>query len=232
MLKVAPQLKMLPAKTKLTISSSVNTARSFSKNFSFSRTPSGVLTLRFHTDGGPATFTGQIHTDFLRALHEIGDDRDNRVLVVTGTGDRFMTDIDGPSLGDITEHAAWDCTVVEGRRVMQPLVDLEMPIVAAVNGPASAHSDYVLLADIVIAADTAVLSDFSRLTFEIVPGDGIHWSRCRRPTPASCWTGSRARPAGGWPTAGSVACEGSIECRGRPGLTAAEPTRAALSRGS
>ena len=28
------------------------------KNFEFTRTPSGVLTFRFHTDGGPATFTG------------------------------------------------------------------------------------------------------------------------------------------------------------------------------
>jgi enoyl-CoA hydratase/carnithine racemase len=143
------------------------------KNLEFNRTPSGVLTVRFHTDAGPATFTGQMHTDFPRALFEIGADRDNRVLVLTGTGDRFMTEIDGPSLGDITKPAQWDRTIAEGRRVMQRLVDLEMPIVAAVNGPASVHSEYVLLADIVIAADTAVFSDFPHLTFGIVPGDGI-----------------------------------------------------------
>jgi enoyl-CoA hydratase/carnithine racemase len=143
------------------------------KNLAFSRTPSGVLTLRFHTDGGPATFTGQTHTDLPRALSEIGEDRDNRVLVLTGTGDRFMTDIDGPSLGDITKPAAWDRTIAEGRRVLQRLVDLEMPIVAAINGPASVHSEYVLLADIVIAAETTVFSDFPHLTFGIVPGDGI-----------------------------------------------------------
>ena len=70
------------------------------KNFAFTRTPSGVLTLRFHTEGGPATFTGQVHTDFPRALYEIGDDRDNRVLVLTGTGDRVMTEIDGQSSDD------------------------------------------------------------------------------------------------------------------------------------
>lgn len=144
------------------------------KNLNFTRTPSGVLTLRFHTDGGPATFTGQMHTDLPRALYEIGDDRDNRVLIITGTGDRFMTEIDGPSLGDITKPQQWDRTIAEGRRVMQRLVDLEMPIVAAVNGPATVHSEYVLLADIVIAADTTVFSDFPHLTFGIVPGDGIH----------------------------------------------------------
>ena len=143
------------------------------KNLDFSRTLSGVLTLRFHTDGGPATFSGQMHTDFPRALSEIGEDRDNRVLVLTGTGDRFMTDIDGPSLGDITKPAQWDRTIAEGRRVMQRLVDLEMPIVAAVNGPATVHSEYMLLADIVVAADTTVFSDFPHLTFGIVPGDGV-----------------------------------------------------------
>ena len=143
-------------------------------NLAFTRTPTGVLTLRFHTDDGPAVFTGQMHTDLPRVLCEIGEDRDNRVLVLTGTGDKFMADIDGPSLGDITKPAEWDRTIAEGRRVMQRLVDLEMPIVAAVNGPATVHSEYVLLADIVIAADTTVFSDFPHLTFGIVPGDGIH----------------------------------------------------------
>jgi enoyl-CoA hydratase/carnithine racemase len=144
------------------------------KNFNLSRTPSGVLTLRFHTDGGPVLFTGTTHTEFPRALYEIGEDRDNRVLVLTGTGDRFITDIDGASLGDITKPREWDRTLAEGRRVMQRLVDLEMPIVAAVNGPVSVHSEYVLLAAIVIAADTTVFSDFPHLTFGIVPGDGVH----------------------------------------------------------
>jgi enoyl-CoA hydratase/carnithine racemase len=119
-------------------------------------------------------FTGQMHTDFPRALYEIGDDRDNQVLVLTGTGDRFMTEIDGPSLDDPAKPAVWDKTTAEGRRIMQRLVDLEMPIVAAVNGPAAVHSEYVLLADIVIAADTAVFSDFPHLTFGIVPGYGIY----------------------------------------------------------
>jgi enoyl-CoA hydratase/carnithine racemase len=43
-----------------------------------------------------------------------------------------------------------------------------------VNGPVSVHSEYVLVADIVIAADTTVFTDFPHLTFGIVPGDGIY----------------------------------------------------------
>ena len=121
----------------------------------------------------PAYFKAYQNLELTRTPSEIGEDRDNRVLVLTGTGDRFMTDIDAASLGDITKPAEWDRTLAEGRRVMQRLVDLEMPIIAAVNGPASVHSEYALLADIVIAADTTVFSDFPHLNFGIVPGDGI-----------------------------------------------------------
>jgi hypothetical protein len=45
------------------------------ENLHMERTPSGVLTLRFHTNGGPITFTGTVHHDLPRALAEIGDDR-------------------------------------------------------------------------------------------------------------------------------------------------------------
>ena len=148
----------------------------FSKypNFAIDRTANGVLTLRFHTDGGPATFTGQMHSALPGVLDEIALDRENKVLVITGTGDRFMTEIDGASLGDITHPEVWDAILAEGRRVVQRLCDLEMPIVAAVNGPATVHSEYALLADIIIASETTVFGDFPHLTFGIVPGDGLH----------------------------------------------------------
>ena len=143
------------------------------KNFAFSRTPSGVLTLRFQSGGGPATLNGQLHSELPRVLFEIGLDRENRVLVITGTGDRFMTEVDGQSLDDPTKPASWDNTTAEGRRITQGLVGLEMPIVAAVNGPATVHSEYVLMGDIVVAADTTVFRDVPHLTMGIDPGDGI-----------------------------------------------------------
>ena len=122
---------------------------------------------------GPPRLPAQ-HTPTSRdLLEEIAFDRDNKVLVITGTGDRFMTEIDGPSLGDVTKPMAWDITYMEGRRVLQRLADLEMPIISAVNGPASVHSEYVLIADIVIASETAEFSDFPHLTFGLNPGDGL-----------------------------------------------------------
>ena len=144
------------------------------ENLHMERTPSGVITVRFHTNGGPITFTGTTHQDLPKALAEIGDDRDNKVLVLTGTGDNFMDDIDGNSLGEIFKPAQWDKIYWEGRRVMQRLLELETPIVAAVNGPANVHSEYALLADIVVASDDATFMDKPHLGFNIVPGDGIH----------------------------------------------------------
>jgi enoyl-CoA hydratase/carnithine racemase len=144
------------------------------ENFALTRSQSGVLTLRFHTNGGPATFTGTTHSDLPRLLEEIAFDRYNKVLVITGTGDRFMTEIDGPSLGDLTKPMAADVTYMEGRRIPQRLADLEMPIISAINGPATVHSEYVLIADIVIASETAEFSDLPHLTFGLNPGDGLH----------------------------------------------------------
>jgi enoyl-CoA hydratase/carnithine racemase len=143
------------------------------ENFALSRSPSGVLTLRFHTGGKEHTFTGTTHHDFPRVIEDIAYDRDNKVLVLTGTGDTFINKIDGPSLGDLTKPWTADVIYVEGRRGVQRLVDLEIPIIAAVNGPVSVHSEYALLADVVIASDTTVFSDMPHLGFGIAPGDGL-----------------------------------------------------------
>ena len=141
--------------------------------FAMTRSASGVLTLRFHKDGGPAAFSGPMQQEFPRALAEIAEDRGNRVLILTGTGDRFMTDVDRESLGDLSQPASWDRIFSRGTVTMQRLVDLEMPIIAATNGPASIHSEWALLADIVLAADTTVFSDYSHPAFNTVPGDGV-----------------------------------------------------------
>ena len=56
------------------------------KTFALSRSASGVLTLRFHTGGGPHTFDGTTHHDFPRLLEDIAFDKDNKILVLPGTG--------------------------------------------------------------------------------------------------------------------------------------------------
>jgi enoyl-CoA hydratase/carnithine racemase len=143
------------------------------ENFAFSRDDDGVLVLRFHTNNEAIVFTGQTHEDLPGALEAIRLDRDNKALVITGTGDSFMDQIDGPSLGDITKPMAWEKTRSEGVRVLQRLLDLPLPVVGVANGPATVHSEYLLLADIHIASERAVYSDQPHTSFGITGGDGI-----------------------------------------------------------
>lgn len=144
------------------------------ENLAFTRGGDGVLVLRFHTDGGPVVFTGQMHEGLPAALEEISLDRDNRALVITGSGDSFMDQIDGPSLGEIFKPAAWEKTRAEGAKILQRLLDLPMPVVEVANGPATVHSEYLLLADIHIASERATYGDLPHTTFGITAGDGLH----------------------------------------------------------
>ena len=89
------------------------------ENFALSRSAHCVLTVRFHTNNGPITFTGTTHSQCSRLLEDIAFDRDNQIMVLTGTGDSFMDTIDGPSLGDLTKPMAADVDYMEGRRIVQ-----------------------------------------------------------------------------------------------------------------
>ena len=174
------------------------------ENLAFSRDEEGVLVLRFHTDGGPVVFTGQTHQDFPAALEELSLDRDNRALVITGTGDAFMDEIDGPSLGEIFKPAAWEKTRTEGAKVLQRLLELPMPVVGVANGPATVHSEYLLLSDIHIASERATYGDSPHPAFGITAGDGLHvvWEEVAGTARAKwlLWTGEQidARTALEW----------------------------------
>lgn len=143
------------------------------ENLAFARDDDGVLVLRFHTDGGPVVFTGQTHQDLPAALEELSLDADNRALVITGTGDSFMDQIDGPSLGEIFKPAVWEKTRSEGSKVLQRLLELPMPVVGVANGPAIIHSEYLLLCDIHVASERATYADFPHPSFGITGGDGV-----------------------------------------------------------
>ena len=144
------------------------------ENLAFTRDDEGVLVLRFHTNGGPVTFTEQTHEHLPAALEQISLDPENRAMVITGTVDSFMDQIDGPSLGEIFKPAVWEKIRVEGAKVLQRLLELPFPVVGVANGPATVHSEYLLLADIHIASERATYGDAAHTAFAITGGDGLH----------------------------------------------------------
>jgi enoyl-CoA hydratase/carnithine racemase len=62
----------------------------------------------------------------------------------------------------------------EGRKVLMNILDIEVPMIAAVNGPVRLHSEYILLCDIVLATPGAVFQDKPHFDFRIAPGDGVN----------------------------------------------------------
>ncbi len=137
----------------------------------FERNQRGVLSVRLHSDDGPVVYTEQHHEDWCGAFYDIGADRDNRVVVITGTGDSFI-DAYGWK-GTYSRASDWDDKSYEGRRMIRNYLDIEVPIIAAVNGPASVHNELAVLADIVLASTTATFSDAPHFPNRVPPGDGI-----------------------------------------------------------
>lgn len=138
-----------------------------------SRSTSGVLEVMLHTDGGSLLFNGHTHEEFVELFHQIGADQDNRVVILTGAGDAFMENI-SPDGFDFFTPRGYDKIYREGKKVLMNLLDIEVPVIAALNGPVRLHSEYALLADIVLATPDTVFQDKPHFEFGIVPGDGVN----------------------------------------------------------
>jgi enoyl-CoA hydratase/carnithine racemase len=62
-------------------------------NARLARSKSGVLEVALHTDGGTLVFNGHTHEQFVDLFQAIGSDPDNRVVILTGSGNAFMETI-------------------------------------------------------------------------------------------------------------------------------------------
>ncbi len=142
-------------------------------NAALARKPNGVLEVRLHTSGGKLVFDGHAHSQFVELFHAIGEDRDNRVVILTGSGDAFMDQI-SPEGFDFFTPQGFDRILREGRKVLMNILDVEVPMITALNGPVLLHSEYALLTDIVLATPQTVFQDKPHFDFGIVPGDGVN----------------------------------------------------------
>lgn len=132
----------------------------------------GVLEVRLHGDGGPAVWSERFHREAGDAFRAIGADPENHVVILTGTGAEFL------HREHFTTRAstpgAWDKIRREGLRLVEDLLAIEAPVIAAVNGPATIHCELALLSDIVLCSEDAYFEDAPHLPQGIVPGDGMH----------------------------------------------------------
>lgn len=142
------------------------------------RREDGILEMQFHTDDGPLRWSLIPHGELERAFLDVGRDRENEVIILTGTGPEFS----GPAVPPGAHNRArepvtggtWDPIYWEGKHLLANLLNIEVPMIAAVNGPAVRHAEIPLLCDIVLAAQEATFQDAAHFSGGLVPGDGVH----------------------------------------------------------
>ncbi len=139
-----------------------------------------TLTLNRHDVRNALTGTGLIE-DIINVAEWINRCDEVSVLVITGAGSAFssggnvkdMADRGGDFAGDVAEVATRYRRGIQ--RIPLALQQVEVPIIAAVNGPAiGAGFDLANMADIRIASEKAKFGE-TFLNLGIIPGDGGAW---------------------------------------------------------
>lgn len=117
----------------------------------------------------------------IACIEKVRDDLSIRALIITGNGPAFSSGGNIKHMRDeVGTFAGHSGQVRENyrrgiQRIPKALYELEVPCIAAVNGPAyGAGCDVTLMCDIRIASDNAVFAE-SFVNVGIIPGDGGAW---------------------------------------------------------
>ena len=118
-------------------------------------------------------FDGELHHALPDALHEVSDDPKVRAVVLTGAGRAFSA---GGNIDDFTAFAndleLRRATLRLGRRLFEELINVHLPVIAAVNGPAVGLGCTIATAcDAVIMSEQTFMAD-PHVTVALVAGDG------------------------------------------------------------
>jgi enoyl-CoA hydratase/carnithine racemase len=139
-----------------------------------SRSPEGVLTVQLHTDGHELVWGFGPKSELAHLFADVGGDPDNKVIVLTGTGGEFIHREHLPASGDRLDPERWGTVNhFEGKKLLMNHLEIQAPMIAAVNGPATIHAEMALLCDIVVASEDAYFQDRPHFTKGLVPGDGV-----------------------------------------------------------
>ncbi|HXX85055.1 MAG TPA: enoyl-CoA hydratase/isomerase family protein [Casimicrobiaceae bacterium] len=134
----------------------------------------GILQMTLHSAGKELQWGALPHGELPQAFQNIAEDKENRIVILTGTGREFSGPKPAPGPRYRRTVNDWDRTTTEGRALLLNMLNIEVPMIAAVNGPAMRHSELPLLCDIVLASDTALFEDSGHFQNGLVPGDGVN----------------------------------------------------------
>lgn len=148
----------------------------------------GVLLLQAHTNGGSLEWNAVSHDEMADVFLDVAGDRDIRAVVHTGTGQNYNAD-----WGNLAAKAAAGADVEHDRgkdwappiefmfnlgwyglQLLENWLDIDVPIISAVNGPCTIHSEIPLMSDICVASEDATFCDGPHFPRGMPPNDGQH----------------------------------------------------------
>jgi enoyl-CoA hydratase/carnithine racemase len=156
-------------------------AKKYAHVFAFERND-GVLEARLHHNGGVQGASGWFNV-WSQAWLEMGNDPENEVIIITGSGDQWI-EYQMRRTGEITDEMraafAGACTAENAFRLYYDALKntenvvfgLNVPTIGVIQGPAFVHFETALMCDITLCADDAVFKD-PHADFGLAPGDGL-----------------------------------------------------------
>jgi enoyl-CoA hydratase len=133
-----------------------------------------ILTLALSNPGKMNAVDAVMHEELAHVFRDAADDPDSDVIVLTGEGSAFCAggDIEWFARAARGESGAKRPGILEAKKIIFDLLELEKPIITKVRGPAvGLGCTIALFCDVIFAADTAKFAD-PHVRVGIVAGDG------------------------------------------------------------
>ena len=148
-----------------------NYAQKYS-NIKFQR-EDGILQMTLHTNDSDLVWGFPPHEELGYCFADIGADPENKVIILTGSGETFIhkEELGG---GKVEARVWGEKVLYDAKRLLMNLLEIQAPMIAAINGPATVHAELALLCDVVLAAEHTTFQDAPHFPSGLVPGDGVH----------------------------------------------------------
>src|SRR4030081_3807705 len=89
------------------------------RSLKLTRDADGVLVVEFHSKGGPFRFAAQDRTEFVDAFYRFAQDRENKIVILTGVGGGVIPETNLSSFGNVADPGVWSQVHDEGVQILE-----------------------------------------------------------------------------------------------------------------
>jgi enoyl-CoA hydratase/carnithine racemase len=151
--------------------------KTFQEYFHFKR-EDGILQVQMHYDNGPVVWSYQMHNSLGELWTNVGHDKENEVLIFTGTGDKWIALYDEGSFHAFDTKPTserFNVQIYDTLKIVENFIlDIDIPTITAFNGP-GIHWEMGMFSDLAICTPGFVIrDDHFVMPPGHVPGDGMY----------------------------------------------------------